>query len=256
MTAGSRRVLLSEGLDPRSTLYWLDIDVNFNEIVRQERMTPSNLVVRRPRSSLQYSVLHGVGTVANALSVGEKGTTFHRFEVVVAALVQTDENIAPADLHRSARMIWNEVDVHAPRLEISVQTKMLRHLVELYVTKRIDTVTMSMKIAVVLETIVETSHGAELLLRFSTETGIFTSDAPTANFCRCTPRWRASALAGSPSRLGPRPKRRPVELSRGSIRQRSTVFCLEVCGFLPGSLMRKPIEGEGADRGPRGVSGA
>ena len=45
-------------------------------------------------------------------------------------------------------MIWNEVDVRSPRLEIHVQTKMLRHLVELYVTKRIDTILMSMKIAV------------------------------------------------------------------------------------------------------------
>jgi hypothetical protein len=60
-------------------------------------------------------------------------------------------------------MIWNEVDVRSPRLEIYVQTKMLRQLVELYVTKRIDTVIMSIKIAVVRETIVETIPDSELL---------------------------------------------------------------------------------------------
>jgi hypothetical protein len=60
-------------------------------------------------------------------------------------------------------MIWNEVDVRSPRLEIHVQTKMLRHLVELYVTKRIDTVIMSMKIAIVQQIIVNAGPDTELL---------------------------------------------------------------------------------------------
>jgi hypothetical protein len=111
-------------------------------------MISSRVVVRRPPLALQYSVLHGVGTVANALSVGDAATTFDRFPVDVAALVQTEDNFGLPEIHRSARTIWNEVDVRSPRLEIYVQTKMLRHLVELYVTKRIDTVARSMKIAV------------------------------------------------------------------------------------------------------------
>ena len=163
MAAGTRHTFQGEALDSRAKVYWLDIDVNFHEIIRQSRMIPSHIRIRRPPSSLQYCVLHGVGTVANALSVGEKGTTFHRFEVGVAALVQPDESIDLADPTRSARMVWNEVNVHSPRLEIYVQTKMLRHLVELYVTKRIDTVIMSMKIAVVLETIVDPGPDPELL---------------------------------------------------------------------------------------------
>jgi hypothetical protein len=163
MATGTRHNLAGEPLDPRSGLFWLDIDVNFHEITRQSRMAPSNIRVRRPSSSLQYCILHGVGTVANALSVGEKGTTFRRFDVGVAALIQPGESIDFTDLNRSARMIWNEVNVHSPRLEIYVQTKMLRHLVELYVTKRIDTVIMSMKIAVVLETITDLGIGPELL---------------------------------------------------------------------------------------------
>jgi hypothetical protein len=114
-------------------------------------------------SSLEYSVMSGVGTVANALSVGDSGTSFNRFEVDVAAFLQTDENFAPYELHRSAKMIWNDVDVNSPRLEIYVQPKMLRHLVELYVTKRIDTVIMSMKIAVTRQPIVNRSSGFELL---------------------------------------------------------------------------------------------
>jgi len=149
--------------DPRSKLYWLDIDVTFNDIMRQQRMIPGESIIRLPPSPLQYSVLHGVGTVANALSVGDRAKTFDRFAVDVAAFLQTDEILAPYELHRSARMIWNEVDVRSPRLQIYVQTKMLRHLVELYVTKRIDTVVMSMKIAIVRQIMADAGPESELL---------------------------------------------------------------------------------------------
>ena len=112
---------------------------------------------------MQYSVLHGVGTVANALSVGDVATIFDRFQVDVAGLVQTDDNFGLPELHRSARMVWSEVDARSPRLEIYVQTKMLRHLVELYVTKRIDVIVMSMKIAVERQAIIDTSADFVLL---------------------------------------------------------------------------------------------
>ena len=163
MTIGTSRTSFRERPDSRSKLYWLDIDVTFDDITRQQQMTSSRLIVRRSPSSLQYSVLHGVGTVANALSVGDVATTFDRFDVDVAALVQTEDSSGLPELHRSARMIWNEVDARSPRLEIYVQTKMLRHLVELYVTKRIDTIVMSMKIAVERQAVINTSVDSELL---------------------------------------------------------------------------------------------
>jgi hypothetical protein len=163
MATSAGHTSFHERLDPRSKLYWLDIDVTFNDILRQQRMSPGDSVVRLPPASSQYSVLHGVGTVANALSVGDRAKTFDRFAVDVAAFLQTDENFAPSERHRSAKMIWNDVDVRSPRLQIHVQTKMLRHLVELYVTKRIDTVIMSMKIAIVREIIANTGRDSELL---------------------------------------------------------------------------------------------
>jgi hypothetical protein len=163
MATGTVRTSFRERPDSRSKLYWLDIDVTFSDIIRQQRIISSHDIAHLLPSSLEYSVLSGVGTVANALSVGDSGTSFNRFDVDVAAFVQTDENFAPYELHRSAKMIWNDVDVHSPRLEIYVQPKMLRHLVELYVSKRIDTVIMSMKIAVTRQPIAERSSGFELL---------------------------------------------------------------------------------------------
>jgi hypothetical protein len=144
-------------------MYWLDIEVTFSDIIRQQRIIPRRNMAHLMPSDLEYSVLTGLGTVANALSVGDSGTSFDRFEVEVAAFVRTDEYFEPYELHRSAKMIWNDIDVQFPRLEIHVQPKMLRHLVELYLTKRIDTVTMSMKIAVTRQPIADRSSGFELL---------------------------------------------------------------------------------------------
>jgi hypothetical protein len=163
MATGAGHTPFRERPDARSKLYWLDIDVTFNDIMRQQRMIVGDPVFRSPPSTLQFSILHGVGTVANALSVGDKAKTFDRFAVDVAAFVQSDEGFAPSEQHRSARMVWNEIDVRSPRLQIYVQTKMLRHLVELYVTKRIDTVVMSMKIEIVRHIIAGAAPDSELL---------------------------------------------------------------------------------------------
>jgi hypothetical protein len=156
-----------------SKLYWLDIDVNFKDIMRPQRMISSDHISRLPSSSPQYSILNGVGTVANALSVGDSPATFNRFEVDVAAFVQTDENFEQAQHNRLAKMIWNDVDIQSPRLKIYVQLKMLRHLVELYVTKRIDTVIMSMKIAVTRQPVVDTGPGFELLPVLDTDQRLY-----------------------------------------------------------------------------------
>jgi hypothetical protein len=126
-------------------------------------MAPGNPLVRVPRSSLQYSILHGVGNALNALSVGDGANSFDRFAVDVAAFIQTEEDLAHPEHHRSAKMIWNEVDVRSPRLQIHVQPKILRHLVELYVTKRIDTVIISMKIAIERHIIVDAGPNSQLL---------------------------------------------------------------------------------------------
>lgn len=164
MATGANTTLPRERDDSQSKQYWFDIDVNFDDITRQLKLIRNYIVVGRPQSRSQYSVLHGVGTVANALTVGDTAKSFDRFKVDVAALAATpDDEFGFADLSRSARMVWNEVDVYAPRLQIHVQTKMLRHLVELYVTKRIDTILMSMKIEVERQTFVQMTPNSELL---------------------------------------------------------------------------------------------
>jgi hypothetical protein len=163
MSTGASSTSFRETPDSRSRMYWLDIDVNFGDITRQQQILPNRLIVRRPPPAFQYSVLHGVGAVANALSVGDAAKSFDRFKVDVAALETTEDEFGLPQPHRAARMVWNEVDVYLPRLQIRVQAKMLRHLVELYVTKRIDTILMSMKIEVERQAFLEMNPNSQLL---------------------------------------------------------------------------------------------
>ena len=90
-------------------------------------------------------------------------------------------------------MIWNEVNFPSPQLEIYVQTKMLRHLVELYVTKRIDAIIMSMKIAVERQAVIDTSAILNYC-RSLTKMDIFTFVALSANCCQCTLPWHVSEV--------------------------------------------------------------
>jgi hypothetical protein len=149
------------GTDPYSKLYWLNIELSINNILFRRRVIQSNIVIYPRPLTLQYCVLHGIGAVANALTVGEKGTDFDHFVVDVASFVQNEENYPEA--RPSARMIWSEVDPRSQRLEIYISNNMLRHLVELYVTKRIDKVAMFMQIAVTAEPIANTGASPEVL---------------------------------------------------------------------------------------------
>jgi hypothetical protein len=105
--------------------------------------------------------LHGIGAVANALTVGAKRTDFDHFVVDVASFTQNEENYLEA--HQSTSLLWSEAGPRSPRLEIYISNNMLRHLVELYVTKRIDKVAMFMQIAVIAEPFENTETSHEIL---------------------------------------------------------------------------------------------
>jgi hypothetical protein len=163
MTIKPQYSLFGERADRSSKLYWLNVGLSINDIIRLQRTIPNSLVIRPRPSSLQYCVLRGIGTAENVLTVGEKGTDFDHFAVDVAPYVQTEENSPTPELHRSAKMIWSEVDPRSPRLEIYIMNTMLRHLVELYVTKRIEAVKMFIKIVVIEWTMADSNTISEIL---------------------------------------------------------------------------------------------
>ena len=149
------------GTDPSSKLYWLNIELGINDILFRQRVIQNNILGHLRLLTLEYCVLRGIGAVANALTVGEKGTDFDHFVVDLASFIRNEENYLEG--RPSARMIWSEVDPRSPCLEIYISNNMLRHLVELYVTKRIDKVAMFMQIAVIGELIANADASPEIL---------------------------------------------------------------------------------------------
>jgi hypothetical protein len=62
-----------QGTDPCSKLYWLNIELSISNILFRQRVIQNNILGHPRPMALQYCVLHGIGVVANALTVGEKG---------------------------------------------------------------------------------------------------------------------------------------------------------------------------------------
>jgi len=107
--------------------------------------------------SLEYCVLEGVGAVANAVTVGQEAMDIDQFVVHIAGCDEDEDDRPSFELRPSARMVWKHLEGRAPRSELYISNNLLRHLVELYVTKRIDRVQLSIQIAV----IGENGHGGE-----------------------------------------------------------------------------------------------
>jgi hypothetical protein len=132
-------------------LYWLHIDVMLRDIFVRQRTERKRLIRHQQPLPLEYCVLEGVGGVANRLRVGQDGEGFDRFIVDIAGYIADEENHLTFDLRPSAKLIWHKTNDGSPRLDIYIPNKLLRRLIELYVTKRIDRVQLHTQIAVVGE---------------------------------------------------------------------------------------------------------
>ena len=131
-----------------SKLYWLNIDITLLDIFFRQRAGRRKILEPEHPLSLEYCVLEGVGAVANALTVGTEGIDFDRFVVDISGYFDSEEVSSSYDLRPAARMVWNKTEDRTPRLDIYIPNNLLRHLTELYVTKRIDRLQMAMLIAV------------------------------------------------------------------------------------------------------------
>jgi hypothetical protein len=134
--------------DLSSRLYWLNIDANIAKITFRRRVIADPSRFQPEWLIAESCVLQGLGTVANALSVEGKQTDLDQFVVDIASVWETEQTLIQTP-DASARMVWSDIDPRSARLEIFIPHSLFRHLVEFYVTKRIDRVAMFMQIAVV-----------------------------------------------------------------------------------------------------------
>jgi hypothetical protein len=131
-----------------SRLYWLDIDVMLQDLFFRQLAEQDKIIRLRQSSMPEYCVLEGVGAVANALTVGRDGVDFDRFLVYISGYDGDENNSLSYDLRYSSKMIWINTNDRSPRLDIFIPKNISRHLTELYVTKRIDNVKLSVQMAV------------------------------------------------------------------------------------------------------------
>ncbi len=131
-----------------SKLYWFNIDIVLRDIYFRHRSGWSKILEPEPQLALEYCVLEGVGAVGNALTVGTEGIDFDRFVVDISGYFEAEGFPTRDDLRPPARMVWNKIEERSPRLDIYIPNNLFRHLTELYITKRIDSLKMAMLIAV------------------------------------------------------------------------------------------------------------
>ena len=131
-----------------SKLYWFNIDIVLRDIYFRHRSGWRKILEPEPQLALEYCVLEGVGAVGNALTVGTEGIDFDRFVVDISGYFEAEGFPTRDDLRPPARMVWNKIEERSPRLDIYIPNNLFRHLTELYITKRIDSLQMAMLIAV------------------------------------------------------------------------------------------------------------
>jgi hypothetical protein len=133
-------------------LYWLHVDVMLRDTFVRQRLEQDRLIGLQRPLPVAYYVLEGVGAVVKRLRAGQEEDGFGRFVVEIAGYID-DEDLLTFESRPSAKMVWNKTNDHSPSLNIYIKNNLLRRLIELYVTKRIDRVKLYTKIAVIREEI-------------------------------------------------------------------------------------------------------
>jgi hypothetical protein len=130
-------------------LSWLGIDVLLRDIFVRQQTDQNRLSAHWQGLPLEYCVLEGVGTVANSLNVDQEGEGLGHFIVEIAGYVEDGENRLTLQFYPSAILVWNKTNDRYPRLGIYIPNRLTRHLIELFVSKRIDRVELLTQIVTV-----------------------------------------------------------------------------------------------------------
>jgi hypothetical protein len=125
-------------------LSWLGVDVFLRDIFVRQRTEQNRLSGHRQGFPLEYCVLEGVGAVSNRLGQEKEGVEY--FIVEISGYVDDEDNRLTFQFRPSAKMVWNKTNEHSQKMDIHIPNSLSRHLIELFVTKRIDKVEGDMRI--------------------------------------------------------------------------------------------------------------
>lgn len=132
-------------------IYWVDIDIALHKLIVRRRLSTLNFLDRQGPSYIEYCAIEGIGAlkqVAYDLQGGvedhQEGVEDYQFDVQVAGGQEIDMD--PFDQPFLCRLVWDRASDRSWRSKIYISSNMLRHLVELFVTKRIDSVKLSLQL--------------------------------------------------------------------------------------------------------------
>ena len=150
-TTQEMMVASAETADPDEAVlanaYWVDVDVALSGIVHRRLRSPFNLVRHQPLSIVEDCVLEGVGAVGVAPNETNRGDK-NLFAVRISRKAEDPDGEPTFAHHADCQVIWDKRGDHSWQSNIYLSEFMLRHIVEFFVTKRIDSVRLSIHLSV------------------------------------------------------------------------------------------------------------
>lgn len=114
-----------------ANMYWVDVDVALNGIIRHQLL-------------LEAFVLEGVGAVGFAPNEAV-GADKNQFAVRISK--HPEASAVPSERPDACKVIWERRGDRTWRSTIYLSNFILRHIVEFFVTRRIDTVRLSIQVS-------------------------------------------------------------------------------------------------------------
>ncbi|MBV9289061.1 MAG: hypothetical protein JO288_14815 [Hyphomicrobiales bacterium] len=131
-----------------TSAYWVDVDVALSGIVRQRVPSPLRLVGRQPISIFEDCILEGVGAVGFAPNETTGAAGENRFAVRISRNGEDHARQTRLEDYGACQVIWDQRGDRSWRSTMYISDFMLRHIVEFFVTKRIDSVRFSLQVNV------------------------------------------------------------------------------------------------------------
>jgi len=128
-----------------ANMYWVDVDVALNGIIRRQLPSPLKLA-GAPLSLLESLVLEGVGAVGLAPNQAI-GSDKNQFAVRISKHAETSAVRPEFGRPDACQVIWERRGERSWRSTIYLSNFVLRHIVEFFVTRRIDSVRLSIQVS-------------------------------------------------------------------------------------------------------------
>jgi hypothetical protein len=143
--------------------HWVEMEVALNGIFHRRRSPLPKSQQYAPASRLiEECVLEGVGAVGYAPKAAEGGPDDKRFAVrIVSRHRGTSVDEIEFDERSPCHVVWDQRADGSWQSNISIPNHILRHIIEFFVTKRIDNIRLSIQVSVLKDQLTGLAFSSE-----------------------------------------------------------------------------------------------